>query len=429
MGLRVFLTTFTILLYSVLINAESDQLITSNPLNSSSDYREAYKVIRKAYKEQRRLNKAKAQEQQGLVQLQVCAGCAQINPVINEVNKILRKMIDTKQVDKSKVGDLEQIEKLEAMYIISERDISHQSVVLNDDGCDFYPKEVYLRDPLAMQITEDNLMEIFSFNIPMEKIRSLHIRNDREKTRTYYYRAAPPNDDIVIRVFVPKEGQPVVQYMFHGDQEDIRKKVAQEARKKSLKGLRLQGTGLQGEKKKDAWGGLWEAKTETTDWKFGLEIEQKDNIPRRLTILKGSDSTEIFNDVYIRTNAEVSDRRQGLNLGLGDHQSDYFRVNLKADGRYAASVPFEIETSVISLDAGEIEVNQEENRIRAGLRMGGTQLFHLTGVQNRENGDESIGLSRTFDYDNGGSLSIEFKDESINSTKEQTVWLRYSLDF
>lgn len=429
MGLRVYFIVFTFILTSFNLLQAEDTQYSSRSIESGGDLKEAYKLVRRAYKEQRKQIKAQEKEKSRLVQLEVCVACDQINPVINDINIILRKMVDENHVDTTKIGDIEQIEKLEAMYIISQRDTSDKSVVVLDDGCDFYPKEVYLRNPFGVRIDESQLTEIFSFNIPMEKIVSMHIRDNKEKSRTYYYRAAKPNEDTIIRVHVPKEGEPTVQYMHHGDPAALRRKVDKEIRRRELareaalrnKNAKSNGNGN--------WGGLWESKSETTDWKFGLEVERDGNLPKHITILKGSDSTEIFNDVYVRTNAELSDRKQGLNLGLGDHRTDYLRFNMKADGRYSASVPFQIETDVISLDNAELEYTDEENRIAAGLRMGDTHIFNLTGVQNREEGTESYGVSRSFTDPYGGSISIEFKDEHMNTTREQTVWIRYSLDF
>lgn len=198
-GALKYFTIFILSINSILLFADDLDLLTKGV----KDPKDAYKLLRAAYKEQRKINKAKKIENNGLIQLETCIECNKINPLINEVNQVLKAMIDTKQVDPNVVGAIEQIEKLEAMYIIAQ---DHESQVLkpeNEDGCQIIPGEVFLKDPLKQRIPEDQLTQIMSFNIPLEKMESIHIRNPLEKSRTYYYRAAKPNQNIIIRVHIP----------------------------------------------------------------------------------------------------------------------------------------------------------------------------------------------------------------------------------
>ncbi|MDC1174693.1 hypothetical protein OAT67_04840 [Bacteriovoracaceae bacterium] len=436
-GFKYYFLIFTILL-SHTSNAQLDidesllNMDESQKSTSIDDPIEAFKTIRKAYKEQRKQEKLKEKENDNLIQLEVCVSCNKLNPLINEVNQVLKVMIETKQVDPTIVGAVEQIEKLEAMYIISEHHESQASLPVNDENCQISPGEVYLRDPMRERILEEDLIQIMSFNIPLHKLMSIHIKDPLEKSRTYYYQAAKPNDNIIIRVYVPTEGAPTVQYLYKGDIEDLKRRIKIEAHRKKLADeLRAKNKENSEDKKEDNyWGGLATYEGDNSSWEAGLAIEHKNNLPRKLVLLRGKDRTEIFENTYISSEVEVSDRRQKFKLGLSDGENSYFNVKVKADGRYYAEVPFELRTQTISLTDGVLATSGKVDEVRAGIKYENIQLFHLSGVSNRENNDHSISVNKNiYSSQNNGVVSMQFKDERVQGTKEQSMWIRYTLDF
>lgn len=400
--------------------------------------REAYKLIKQARKEQK---KQEAVEQANDIDMVVCIQCPQISNLAGEINKAMRNMVETGQIDLKERGALEEIEKLEAMYYIVENDLEAQNLIESDtpqEPCSFYQLDVYLKDFTRQPLQSGDLTEIFSFEIPFQNINSIHYRPIDEKGRYYFYQAAPPDNDKIIVVHMKRDGKPTVTYFQKGtmpkpsDSDYMRKYHRQKIEAQIAADLseeegntktvdRIEG--------KEYWGGLNQYESETSKWTYGFAIAHKDNLPRKLILLKGEDRTEITEGLNVKTNVEVSDRDQEVSVALAGDQQDYLRLTAEANGDYRASVPFAVKVDAFDIGAnGEISQNQDGNEARVSFFSEGDNLINLRAHRGN-NGVDTYNVGNTYQDVLGGSLSVEYQQKRGPELSEKGVWFRFSRSF
>ena len=118
------------------------------------------------------------------------------------VNDIVKKLAEETPPEESN-HLLEEVEGLEAVlmvYIDGTRPLSNGECL------------AYTCGPDGMTpLIDEHAIQVFSSSIDLSRIRSLHVRSSTD--RTYYYRATGDGDyQIIVKITVPAEGQPTVEY-------------------------------------------------------------------------------------------------------------------------------------------------------------------------------------------------------------------------
>lgn len=400
--------------------------------------REAYKFVRQARRE---LKKQQAQERdlQAEDNLVVCIQCPQINGLVGDINKAMGQLVKDGQIEISERGALEEIERLEAMYYIVENDMEVRRMKGDDfvEPCGFYQLDIYLQEINNTPIRPEELTEIFSFNVDLNKINSIHYRRRDEHGRYYFYRAAPPDQDKIIRVHLPREGQATVTYFQRGTlpapyESDYMKRFHRERLSEEQRALLEAESGSENKLAVekvyglDYWGELGHYKSESSEWTYGVAVAHKDNLPRRILLLQGRDETELFEGLKMKTEVEVSDRDQEVNVAFGDEHRDFLRLKAEADGDYRAALPFNMRVNGFDVGAdGEIANTQDGNEVRLSFVNEGSRLLNVSG---RRGNDDSQSISVGNSYNDvflGGTLSVEYERSKNTIGDNEKVWFRY----
>lgn len=437
----VRLAATLLFLFSSVVNFEIHANSTTETL------REAYKVVREArreWKKQQRIEEEQQQEEN----LVVCIQCPRINGLVGDINKAMEKMVQQGDIEISERGALEEIERLEAMYYIVENDLDTRAKMGDDtiqEPCSFYQLDIYLKTIGNEPLRPSELTEIFTFNIDpqqIQNINSIHYRRPDEKGRYYIYRAAPPNNDKIIRVHLPREGQPTVTYFQMGEMPSpeesdfIKKRLRRQAQKDIENSLGKDASGEDvSEVEKiygmEYWGSLGQYQSESSKWTYGVAMAHKDNLPRRILLLKGEDETQLFEGFKVRTDVEVSDRDQEVNFSLADTDREYLKLKAEADGDYRAAIPFNIGISEYRFGAkGDIAQTNEGQEASLSLTHDNSTLINVRAKKNND-GTQIYNVGNRYDDVLGGSVSLEYEraNKVMPDGNKERFWVKYSVSF
>lgn len=399
--------------------------------------REAYKKYREIKKEAEKYAPVVAETETEESYLNVCAGCPTVIPLTGDINKVMRKMIEEGQIDSSKVGALEEIERLEAMYYLVHYDI--EKIKQTDptfifEECTFFPTGVYLSNINPEPLDNSRLTEIFTFSVPLDRINSVHYRSIKEKGRYYFYRAAYPHEDKIIQIHVPQNGEAQVTYfqLDHlptGSESALMKDIEREKTKNTIT------VEPATDKEKDLingmeyWGSLTRYKSETSEWDFGVAVAHKKGLPRKIILLQGKDQTDLGLGIKMNSAVEVSDRDQEVRVGFGDEKQEYFRVKAEADGDYKAEIPFQITFQEFDFGTtgtvAKTNDGEEANLVFTRYNESILRVSAKRGVDN----SEAYTIGNDYHDVMGGTVSLDYKKQKGGPGDSESVWLRYSKSF
>ncbi len=401
------------------------------------ELQEAYKLVRQARREMKRQQANQAP--QPPEELVVCIQCPQINGLVGDINRAMGRMVENGQIELSERGALEEIEKLEALYYIVENDLEVRQLQGDDsiqEPCSFYQLDIYLQNISSEPLRPSELTEIFSFDIPLHQISSLHYRRRDELGRYYFYRAAPPDQDKIIKVHLPREGRPTVTYYQMGmmpspsDSDYMRERHRRQVERDLENSL----TAEEGEEAREVesiygmeyWGNLGQYESESSKWTYGVAVAHKDNLPRRILLLQGEDETQLIGGVRMRTEVEVSDRDQEVQVAFGDEHEEYLRLKAEADGDYRASVPVGFSLEEYSLSAsGEVAQTESGQEASMSFFSNGSRLMNVR-AKNNNDGSQSLNVGNSYDdVFLGGTLSVEYERNNREEGDSEAVWFRY----
>lgn len=377
------------------------------------------------------------------VEISICVSCPKITNLTGEVNKVMRHMVETNQIDNEELGTLEEVERLEAMYYVVQYDMEKAKQLIPDfplEECVHYPLDVYLRYLDREPIADERLTEIFTFKVPLDNVNALHYRSRAEKARYYFYRAAYPHQDKIIRVYIPTSGQGQVTVSYFQldklpsrDESSLMKDIERKRREAQFNADPETGE----EKPKvfgmEYWGGLGRYKSETTEWEAGLAIAHKDNLPRRILLLKGKDESEIIEGLKLGTEVEISDRDQEVRFNLAYEGQDLVRFKGEADGDYRAEVPFQVSLQEYGFTTkGSIAKTESGDEAMISFFQDGASIIHVKGRKGIDN-TQSVTVGNTFNDVLGGTVSIDYQrnknPNDIENPDQETFWVRYRSTF
>ncbi len=402
------LFTLSLLLGSVSFSSERD------------DFKDIFKTVRKAYKMQRAERKNKEDSMSGVKEFELCIGCVQTKSLTKEVNKILFVLSEQEEKKNPKNQSLEAVEGLEAMF--------HYTMKPSVFGekADCYKQRDGFHNSTLGDFEDIQSQIVFSKDIDLSKVEALHIRSGVKKT--YYYRAKAPHRDIVVRLDIHGDDQAKITYYKMDMTKSLKaeivseksKKVHAEKRKKTKKQAETWGAFSNGVRE------AGETDDDYADFGMGFSLEHKNNLPRKLTLLKGSSNTPITSDISFKSKAEVSSKRVGAQVSLADKKGeDYVSLRVKTDeAEIVIPTTIDLFLSDLVVEAEFSATTNEEQRMRFNLA--GEQDRRTTlEFQNSRSGS-SVALERRYQISNAQSFSVKL---ATGSDSESSAFLRYQLSF
>lgn len=394
-----------------------------------SEIKNLYKQARAEGKRQKKIEEENRKNQTSHAKYNpnelICVSCNELLPLIRNINFIMNKMIVDKTIDESKVGALESIEQLEALYSLVESELANSGEV----QCEVMTSDIRFLVNKENLIKDSELEEIFSFNIPLDKINAFHFRDRKEKRKIYYYRAKKPYDNVIIKITVPKDGEARVQYFTDGIitpkivlSNEEKEKLRQDEEKKKEEKL-----------KKDTYGYATEFGDKKSDdyMRLGLEVETSDYyIPKKLKILEAKGKLELTGGYKIRGEAEISDRDQEAQATLSKGNDDYLVMKTKANGDYYVGMPLAIDINQ-TIIKNEVYFDQDSSGAKIALTGASIGFDSINMVFDKPYEEDQFRtqIEAHKKLSEHSSFSVNIRDDSGVNGGQRSMWLRYSYSF
>jgi hypothetical protein len=408
--------TFSLLSISFLSTAQD--YFNQRPEELSES--EFFKAARDAYREQRKVvkDRAKLKKASELRDSNICVDCNQIKNLVHEVNKGLFFLAKNLDKEDPKQNTIEHVEALEAMF--------HYTMVTNELG----EKNCYKKtqsfgnsflDESYAKFEEDESEIIFSNMVPLSSLEAIHLRDG--KKRTYFYRGAPPDRDVVVKVQIDESERARVTYYRMEMSPTLINGIENEKEIEEIK----KETAMRNSAKK-RWGGWFENKSDSGSDYFnygaGFELEHDDYLPKRITLLKGESLTPLTESFSFKTKAELSTKRVRTNISLTDSRGEeYFEVEMKPS-KAELKVPTKIDifSTGYKLKSSVMLNTDREQGID----------FEILGSKKNRNKIEIMSTERGMAYsvenqhmiDSKQSVSFKFSNDEEQGS---AVFLRYEL--
>lgn len=341
-----------------------------------------------------------------------CVSCDSLSPLVTEVNKIILKVAEAEEEKDPDKRLLETVSGLDALYhyTYSEEFMSDDisCVRFDDSGTNQNNKDIDLSQTTILVSSE----------IPVEKINALQVKD--EEKRTYFYRGKNDDNNIIIRIDVHDQEKAKVTYykMKESLLADLNKPEKEKGKKKDKK-----------------WE-LWASSTDPeesnqkgedrVDYGAGISIEHSNNIPKKLTLIKGSSYTTVADIFAIKTSSEISTKKQRVSMSISSTEGDDF-AKVDIDKDFAElEIPMELDI----LDSG-LKVNTRysvntKNEQKVYLTLDGEQGSSTSLILQRDAKGNSASFNRTQNLSKSQKVSLQVKSEQIGQSE---AWLRYELAF
>lgn len=319
--------------------------------SQSEVVKEAFSHAKKAYKTYR-AEKKQAHQLENLEATQeidngFCINCEQVLPLAKEINKIVREVALEEGLKNPKTKREfdrlpQEIGKLEVLYY-----------VLRDSKNSEYDCQVSYLSQKATSTPPENLSPdelVFTKGIDLSKIKSLQYTS-RNQRRIYYYRGWTETDnsfrgDTIFRVEVPEKGEATVSYyrLKTLDAKFIKKKTAKDYK------LNIDKPSEDDDRNLSLFG---EAKDSVLR---GPSIDvNEDSLPQKVTLIQVSgDESQITDNLKMKTNVEVSSRKQYASFEFADSKGEeYATVTAKTRGmKLDVPTDFKVLRGVTSVEVG-----------------------------------------------------------------------------
>ena len=407
-GLRYLTLLIFILTFRISTHADSER----KSFDLSGDIKDIYKTLREIRKSggfELVENPDIKHEKETDSLMNVCISCSGFSSLVKTVNKITMKL--AKQEDKKNPSSrlVEQVSRLDAIY--------HYTY---DDRA-FFQKGKCRRFTHAnsgeyeddLDLSESKI--VFSNEIPIRDINALMIFDG--KKRTYFYRGRYNEEDIIVRLDIHDESMANITYYKFVAPELSYVSKSEAPKKKST----------------DKWE-LWSGEEDTVDKKtehmnygLGFSIEHRSSVPTKLTLIKGSSLTSVSDSFAIKTDTELSSKKQVASVALSTTKGDdYAKLELDKDvAEIMIPGRFDILGTGMQLET-EYSINTKE-RQKVSLSLSGEDKATTRIIFERDEfGSNSGSLLRTQNISDKQTVSFQLK--SGHSTEDQ-AWIRYKLSF
>lgn len=304
-----------------------------------------------------------------------CNGCPSVKKLAFEVNQIVQKIAGEHSSEYPSL--LGEVGKLEGMFYVY---MAEENNPFGEVGCTRREMK-YLFDPRRSDFNKDLAVVVWDETIDMNKIGSIQMR--MRGKRVYYFKSGEKGKEKVIKVSVVGKDKVKITYyrMFREKSEmpiplteaEIRMKQevmkAYEAEKKQEAAEKAKNPD---KRRKNVWGYdeyIQKKLTEdtTVEGNYGLSIEHKHNLPRRLHVLDIRTKTRFGDEYQLTTRTEINDRRQEVNIGFGDKDKNY--IELEADSsEVSVKLPYTMQVQSTDLKVqGAVVAGTESKGINLSL--------------------------------------------------------------
>ncbi|GEM_PF-6292578 len=395
-------------------------LIASNSFGQTLDIdidTDLKNEIMEAYETYKEIKKAGGFEVVPLPELQrtdekLCIYCDSLTPLIEDVNEIILKTAEIEDAKNPENRTLEQVSGFDALYHYT----FSENYLTGESTCERFDDSINNENVEDIDLEKSTIL--ISDQIPIEKINAIQIRD--KKKRTYFYRGEGEDKNIIIRIDVHDSEKAKVTYY------RLKKKLIDNSNKEKKKKS----------DKEDSWE-LWasssdedeevvDSSSDKVDYGVGISIEHKNNIPKKLTLVKGKSFTSVAEIFAVKTESEISTKKQQVSMSIASREGDDFaKIDLEKD-----HAELQIPMSIDILDSGlklktkySITSNKEQ---KVYFSLDGEKGASTSLVLKNDISGTSAELSRTQKFGESQMVSFQIVGERYG---EKEAWLRYELAF
>lgn len=344
----------------------------------------------------------------------VCVSCDTLSPLVAEINKIVLKTAENEDEKNPELRTIEKVSGFDALYHYT----FNQDFLTDEIECErFNDSNNISKD---FEIDFEKSLVLISNEIPIENINALQIRDN--KKRTYFYRGQGEDNNIIVRIDVHDSENVNVQY-FKVKRNLLENTSKDKKKKKSKK-----------EKKWELWASSSddeetdedEAIGDRVDYGAGISIEHNDNIPKKLTLIKGSSYTTVADIFAIKTESEISTKKQIVSMSVSSTDGDDFaKIDLEEDfAELQIPMSVDITNSGLKLNTRYSINSEKEHKVH--LTLDGELNSSTSLVFQKDVRGNSIALNRIQRIGSSQEISIQVQGGGVGQSE---AWLRYKLAF
>ncbi len=358
-----------------------------------------------------------------------CVECRDIANLSRDVSKIISKL--NKDSPKDSVQLAQEALKLEA--------IADYTSIIGENGEERcigsnFRDTKHFYEPRDF----DKFELLLTSKIDLGDLNSLSIVSSNQKQKITWLRAkSEADDDIFIKVVSIQGEKPYFQ-VYRADDSFIDPKINVYAHKiPSLTSeAKLPKTKTKTESKSGEYSVISNQEYETAfgsvKIKKGLSLEEKYYIPKSVTLIDMSTSSQMTESTKFNTDVKISDRDQRVKMNVEYNGREIARAQVKANGSYYAGVTlltpeysnFELETDF------EYDSNQTLT-MKNDFRYHGSSIIK-TGTVFHDNGQIDFTSDKSLEVFDDATVTMGFrytKDQAGSKSDETAAFLRFSKRF
>lgn len=406
----------------------------------------------------------------------ICVDCPNLLLLTENVNDILQHVKDDPRSEYP-AHVLNELDSLEGMfYFIQEEDRQGLALV---DGSPCSREELDYNNFFRNDnnFNEQNHVVLFTKNISFKDISQTQFIQ-KGKRKTFFFKAAYPNEDIIVKVVRLSSGVATVSYYRH--KEIVMKALSDKERKE--RDYQKVGEPTKEDKQDDAiiFGGVSNGKKDELKIDYGWKTEGDSFIPKKVTVLEVEGISE-FSEANLSGGVEVSSKRQAIDMKVsGKEGKSFVGVELNADTELKLKSRSDFDSFSITSQAkvkgtsqsAKVQLRDSENHEILELskgsdglgRVGVPHRFNVydTGVivdgrvvvgqdgsyggtwvlsdrdtkkryldvglkRNSESSGVSLGHSRSLSQNS--RISIKVSHDEFDKRRESAGWVQFSMDF
>ncbi|PIK15470.1 hypothetical protein [Halobacteriovorax sp. JY17] len=340
----------------------------------------------------------------------ICVSCSEVSSLVKEVNKALMVLAEDEDRKDPSKRTVEKVSGLDALYHYTYDDRAPFSRA----KCTRYLDENSMKSDIDLSDSK----VLFSNEIPIGSLNALIIRDGIK--RTYFYRGKEEDRETIIRLDIHGDEKAKITYY-----KVKEAKILNVSDKKEVKPPKKTT------EKWEVWSGSEpegvSQKSEHLNYGVGFSVEHRNRLPKKLTLVKGSSMTSVGNLFAVKTDTEISSKKQTAAVAISSTKGeDFARLELDKD-----VLELKVPARIDLLDSGlkletEYSINSKDEQKLSFVLNGEKGASTSLVFERDELRGNSGSLNRNQRISEGQTISLQLKGREDGQNE---AWLRYSLAF
>ncbi len=322
----------------------------------------------------------------------VCVGCPNLLLLTEQVNKILQEQKKTlPRGTPSSVYN--EIDALEGLFYFTQAENRQGALNGSAGGCKKMDYGFQGLFPKNKNLDLNNHVMLFTEEVNFKNISQIHFTEAGVK-KTYYLKAKPPHQDVVVKVVTNGSGLASVSYYRHSEVV-LRKKLL--TKKEQFDKIISPSKTIKSNAvvKKGKENTLVPEDELTVD--YGIETEDDSFIPKKVTLI-GLKGISHFESATLRAGTEVSSDKQMAEVELSSKdRKDFLKLDVDATSTVRLQGRTDFDSFAISS-----QIVQRDGAATAAMQLRDDKNNELVGLSVNEQGMARVGVPLQFNvYDTG----------------------------